>query len=271
MINKLAFIGAGSMSEAIISGVLKAGFVESEQIIVTNKNNQERLERLEQIYQIKSETNKQTAIQQADIIILSMKPYDLKVALTEIRTYLKRNQLIITVIAGVATDYIMELVGKEMPIVRVMPNTSASIGLSATAISLGRYATADHLEIVNQLFQTIGTTVVVDEEAMHTVTSISGSGPAYIYYLVEAMEKAAMDSGLDYDVAKKLISQTVIGAGQMLKSSGEPANVLRRKITSKAGTTEAGIAALNKYDFQKTVIECVKSARDRSIELGKME
>ncbi|WP_373894408.1 pyrroline-5-carboxylate reductase [Virgibacillus natechei] len=268
MNKKIAFIGAGSMAEAIISGIMKAEILHKEQIIVTNKSNQERVEQLQQKYDIRCMMDKEQVAYEADIIILATKPHDLKTAVDSMKGYIKPNQLIISVIAGISTDHISNLVEGDFPVVRTMPNTSATIGHSATAISAGKFATEEHLEQAEELFQTIGTTTVVDEADMHTVTGISGSGPAYIYYLVEAMEKAAVEVGLDQEIARKLVTQTVVGAGEMLQHSGESASTLRRKITSPAGTTAAGIEALDQHHFEETIKQCVRSARERSMELG---
>ena len=269
MFNKIAFIGAGSMAEAIISGLIKKELLQADQIFVTNRNNQERLDHLHKHYQVQAIQDKETVINNADIIILSMKPNDVKSAIDPIKAYIKSNQLIISVVAGISIEYISEIIDKSIPVVRAMPNTSASIGFSATAIAKGKDVEDKHLKMSESLFKTIGTTTMIDEKDMHIVTGVSGSGPAYVYYLVEAMEKAAIEAGLDQSIAKSLITQTVIGAGEMLKHSGKSAEVLRKNITSPAGTTEAGIETLVKYDFQTAVIECVKNAKDRSIELGK--
>ncbi|OZU89485.1 pyrroline-5-carboxylate reductase [Virgibacillus indicus] len=271
MNKKIAFIGAGSMAEAIISGIVKSGILTKEQILVTNKSNRERLENIKSKYDVQCILDKEEVIREADIVILATKPYDLKDSVESIKEFLQPEQLVFSVIAGISTDYITALIGNNNPVVRAMPNTSATIGYSATAISAGKYASDEHLIQAEELFATIGTTAIVDEDDMHTVTGISGSGPAYIYYLVEAMEKAALEAGFDKETAMELITQTVRGAGQMLKESGESAAVLRKKITSPAGTTEAGIETLNKYDFEKTIMECVKSASNRSVELGKNE
>lgn len=271
MSKKLAFIGAGSMAEAIISGIVKAEILKKGKIVATNKSNRERLERLEEKYQIQPLMDKEEVILNTDIIILSTKPHDLKDAVESIKAYIQPEQLIISVIAGISTDYISDLIGNHAPVVRAMPNTSATISHSATAISAGKYATNEHLGEAEALFNTIGTTTIVNEADMHTVTGISGSGPAYIYYMVEAMERAAMDAGLDKSTAMDLITQTVVGAGEMLKQSGDTAADLRKKITSPAGTTHAGIEVLKKHDFQQIVMECVESARERSMELGKMD
>ncbi len=271
VVNKVCFVGAGSMAESIISGILKSGFLTNHQIFVTNKSNQERLARLQQRYDINETTDKQQAIEDADIIIFATKPYDIEEAIDQVKTHIQSGQLIISVVAGISTAYIHQKIGKTAPIIRAMPNTSASIGFSATAITAGENTGQEHLELAEILFNTIGYTTIVDEADMHAVTSISGSGPAYFYYVVEAMEKAAIEAGLDENIAKALITQTIVGAGEMLQNTGEPANILREKITSPGGTTQAAIETLDRDDFQQTIMKCVRSARDRSIELGEKE
>lgn len=268
MLKKISFMGAGSMAESIIAGILNRDFLTKEQIFVTNRNNQERLDTLQESYQIQVIKDKQEVITDADIVMLSMKPHDMEAAIGSIKQHIQPNQLIVSVVAGVSSDDISDLFGKEVPVIRAMPNTSVAIGASATAVSKGKHATEEHINAVIELFNTIGTVTVVNEADMHTVTGISGSGPAYIYYFVEAMEKAAVDAGLDKEVAKDLITQTVVGAGEMLKHSGQTAGELRKNITSPGGTTQSGLEALAFNDFQEAVIECVKSARERSIELG---
>ncbi|GAB3808427.1 pyrroline-5-carboxylate reductase [Virgibacillus kimchii] len=268
MDKKVAFIGAGSMAEAIISGIIYKDLLSSDQIAVANKNNRERLKRLEEKYQIRIMQNKEAEVTAADIVVLSTKPYDLKEAILSVKPYIRPEQIIISVIAGISTDEITALIGKDNPVIRAMPNTSASIGFSATALSAGTYASEHHLHEAEALFTGIGATAIVDEQDMHIVTGISGSGPAYFYYMVEAMEDAAVDSGLSKETARLLITQTIIGAGEMLKQSEEPAADLRRKIMSPAGTTEAGISALDKNNFQQIIRDCVTSAKNRSMELG---
>ncbi|WP_164670579.1 pyrroline-5-carboxylate reductase [Virgibacillus doumboii] len=268
MDKKVAFIGAGSMAEAIISGIVHQEILRKEQIVVTNKSDKERIDRLKRRYQIQSIQDKEKVAADADIVILATKPYDLEPAVQSIQAYLKPDQLIISVIAGISTEYITSLIGSNAPVIRAMPNTSASIGYSATALSAGKFAGDEHMAEAQALFESIGSTVMVDEADMHTVTGVSGSGPAYIYYFVEAMEQAAVEAGLDKETAKALVAQTVVGAGEMLKQTGEAAGDLREKVTSPGGTTQAGLEALAADGFQDAIKNCVKSARERSIELG---
>lgn len=268
---KIAFIGAGSMAEAIISGMISKEFIENKQIWVTNKDNQARLTEIKEKHGVSISQEKEAVLSGAEVIILSTKPYDVENAIKSITPYLTENQLLMSVIAGVSTAQITEMIGKDVPVVRAMPNTSASIGYSATAISQGEFASKEDMMIAERLFTSIGTVNVVKEAQMHIVTGISGSGPAYIYYLVEAMEEAAIQEGLDSVTAIELITQTIIGAGMMLNTSDLPVDVLRENVTSPKGTTEAGLKALAEHDFKEAVIACVKSATNRSKELGKKE
>lgn len=268
---KITFIGAGSMAEAIVSGIINKQFMKSEQIWITNKDNQARLDEMKEKYQISISQDKKEVLSEANIIVLSTKPHDIESAIKSLLPYLTKDQLVMSVVAGISTRQIAQLTNQNTPVIRAMPNTSASIGYSATAISQGEFATTNDLQIAKQLFAAIGTVNVVEEKDMHIVTAISGSGPAYLYYLTEALEEAAVQEGLDAKTAKELITQTIIGAGNMLKTSELPVNVLRENVTSPQGTTEAGLKALEKNNFKEALIACVESATNRSKELGQKE
>lgn len=268
-IKKVSFIGAGSMAEAIIEGLINKQVVNSEQIFVTNKENVARLTELADKFHINTSTNREDVISDADVIFIATKPYDVKQAVADIKEKIKQNQLLISVVAGISTELIAETVGKSVPVIRSMPNTSAAVGYSATAITKGRFATEEDLIIAKNLFEAIGTVSVVEEDHMHIVTALSGSGPAYVYYLVEAMEQIAQNEGLDKATAKQLIVQTVIGAGEMMKQTDESVITLRENVTSPNGTTAAGIKTLKEYQFKDAVMTCVERAKKRSVELGK--
>lgn len=268
MINKIAFIGAGSMAEAIIAGIIQNELLQSENVFVANRSNTKRLTELNEKYQITGTTDKELAIKDAAAIVISPKPNDIEVALEELKDIIQPGQLVISVVAGVSSQQISSILGKEVAVIRAMPNTSATIGQSATGLSKGAFATDEQVVVAKKIFTEIGTVVVIDEAEMHTLTAISGSGPAYIYYLVEAMEEAAQAGGLEAQLAKDLVIQTLIGAGEMLKASNDPAGELRRKVTSPNGVTAAGIETLSEYKFQEAIKACVKSAAHRSFELG---
>ncbi|ARZ64246.1 pyrroline-5-carboxylate reductase [Bacillus thuringiensis serovar brasilensis] len=268
-IQNISFLGAGSIAEAIIGGLLHANVVKGEQITVSNRSNETRLQELHNKYGVKGTHNKKELLTNTNILFLAMKPKDVAEALTPFKEDIHNNLLIVSLLAGVSTHSIRDLLQKDVPIIRAMPNTSAAILKSATAISPSKHATAEHIQTAIALFETIGLVSVVEEEDMHAVTALSGSGPAYIYYVVEAMEAAAKKIGLKEDVAKSLILQTMIGAAEMLKASEKHPSILRKEITSPGGTTEAGIEVLQEHKFQQALISCITQAAQRSHNLGK--
>lgn len=264
----IAFIGAGSMAESIIAGLISERIVAPSQLIATNRQDEERLKRLEQHYGIKTTVNKEEAVAHANLIVLAMKPKDIESAMKAIRSYTSEKQLFISVLAGISTSYITELLGHHAPVIRTMPNTSAKVGESATAISAGAYATEQEIQLACALFSAIGTVIVVPEEQLDAVTGLAGSGPAYIYYLVEAMEKAATEIGLDEEVGKELVIQTLIGAAKRLSTTSKTAEELYTQVMSPGGTTEAGLQVLAENHFQDAIVACIKRATERSKELG---
>jgi pyrroline-5-carboxylate reductase len=267
-INKIAFVGAGSIAEAIIAGLLESRFLNADQITVSNRSNMERLFYLQQTYDVTVTQNKQQLIEGADLIFFVMKPKDVVEAMSSVGEYITEQQLVVSLMAGVSTSSITHLLQKNTPIIRAMPNTSAAILKSATAISPSIHAKEEHIQLVKEVFETVGLVTVVKEEQMHAITGLSGSGPAYIYYVVEAMEQAAREIGLDEQTGKALILQTMIGAAEMLKSTTKHPSVLRKEITSPGGTTQAGIEALQSYEFQQALVQCIVKAAERSRELG---
>ncbi|MGE6588771.1 pyrroline-5-carboxylate reductase ProI [Bacillus mycoides] len=265
----ISFLGAGSIAEAIIGGLLNANVVKGEHVTVSNRSNETRLQELHKKYGVKGTHNKKELLADANILFLAMKPKDVAEAVIPLKEYINNDLLIISLLAGVSTHSIRNLLQKDVPIIRAMPNTSAAILKSATAISLSEHTTEEHIRTATSLFETIGLVSVVEEEDMHAITALSGSGPAYIYYVVEALEEAAKKIGLKEDVAKSLILQTMIGSAEMLKASEKHPSILRKEITSPGGTTEAGIEVLKEHNFQQALISCITQATKRSHDLGK--
>ncbi|MDA7027051.1 pyrroline-5-carboxylate reductase [Bacillus sp. CLL-7-23] len=263
---RIVFIGAGSMAESMIKGLIKSGTLTPKQITATNKSNKARLKELHDVYEINTEQDIGQAVAQFDTIVLAVKPKDAAESIEKIQPYLHKEQLIISILAGISIDTIQHFTRKKLPIVRAMPNTSASIQKSATAFTAGPYVTEEQIDEVTNLFHTIGSVTMVEETALDAVTAVAGSGPAFVYRFVEALEKSARELGLDELTAKQLIIDMIIGAAQMLESGKEPA-LLRKEITSPGGTTEAGIRVLHELQFEKTVITCVKEAAKRSAEM----
>jgi pyrroline-5-carboxylate reductase len=265
---KIAIIGAGSMSEALISGMIDNQFIESKNIWITNRRNSSRLAELREKYNISTTYNLEELLTATSLIILAMKPKDVGAAMERIKSHLTKNTLLVSVLAGVSIQTFEELAGNTFAIVRAMPNTSATIGKSATAIACNQNTTIEQVEIVKRMFETIGLTRFIEEVHLDAVTGLSGSGPAYFYYLVEAMEKSAVEIGLEPKLAKELIVQTLLGTAEMLTKSEKPSHELRREVTSPGGTTEAGIRILEQHQVQEAFIQCIKQATNQSKKLG---
>lgn len=264
----IAFIGAGSMAEAIIAGLIAKEIVAPAQIIATNEQNEERLRSLKETYGIQVSRDKQEIMLKADIVVLAMKPKQVDEGIAAIKQYSSEKQLVISVLAGISTAYLSELLGHSAPVIRTMPNTSAKVGESATGMSAGEFATEADVALAASLFEAVGTVTVVPEEKLDAVTGVAGSGPAYIYYLVEAMEQAAQQIGLEEQEGKELIIQTLHGAVKRLSTTSKSAQQLYKEVMSPGGTTEAGLKVLSEQHFQEAIISCIKRATERSKELG---
>ena len=267
---KIVFVGAGAMAEAILCGLLNKKIVKPGQITVTNHNDRFRLHELAYNFGVVANPEeKYKFIQEGDILILAMKPKDVKAALNEIREWTNPKQLIISVVAGISTSYISHLLGHEAPVIRTMPNTSAIVGLSFTGICAGRFATREHLQLAREIFESIGQVLITEEEKLDAITGVAGSGPAYVYYLVESMIKGAIEVGLEPKEARNMVLQTIIGAATMLKETGEDPAYLREKLTRPNGTTQAGLDTLREYRFEEAIKACIQAATRRSEQLGK--
>jgi len=256
------------MAEAIISGALENGALKKEEVYATNHSNKNRLQQLEELYGIGTGYELAELLKESEVIILAMKPKDAEAGLKMIRPYVSSSSLVISVLAGIPIHFIERELGTACAVIRAMPNTSAAVSKSATGIALNEHVTDEQKQIALALFSSIGMAKIVDEQQLDAVTGLSGSGPAYIYYVVEAMEKAAEEIGLEKEVSKPLIIQTLLGAAEMLSVSDGKARELRKAITSPGGTTEAGIKVLEDHKIQETFIECIKEATAQSKRLG---
>jgi pyrroline-5-carboxylate reductase len=264
---KFFFIGAGSMGEALIQGWVKKEVVEPKEIVVSNRSNLDRLNFLRNTYGVEILAN-YDELQSAEMIILAMKPKDVQEAMNVISPYLHPSTSILSILAGISIETIEQGLGAR-PIARAMPNTSATIGLSATGISFNSLVDTSTKERFLSLLEAVGLVMEVEEDQLHAITALSGSGPAYLYYLIEAFEKVGEEFGLPKDVVRALMIQTVAGSAAMLKYVKEEPEALRRKVTSPGGTTEAGIASLDRMNFTESIAACIRSAEQRSRELAK--
>ncbi|MRN53326.1 pyrroline-5-carboxylate reductase [Paenibacillus monticola] len=269
--HNIVFYGAGSMAEAIVRGMISRSVVSSDNIIMLNRSGSERLAELRSRYGVigSNDSGQKTEyLRNAPVIVLAMKPKDAAEALRSLGPILSANQLIVSVIAGLSIRTIQGLLGTQQPIVRTMPNTSSSIGLGATGISFSKQVDENGRRLALNIFEAVGLTTVIDEERMETLTGISGSGPAYIYYMMEAMIAAGIRGGLPVEQSTELTVQTVLGAARMVQQTGETPAALRKKVTSPNGSTQAALEVLDKGEFFETVIAAVNRCAERSREMG---
>jgi len=264
----IGFIGAGVMAEAIVSGLLKGDMLKPGALIAGDPN-RERLEYFKNKFKIRGAGNAELA-EQADIIILAVKPNVLPNVLAQTGGSFRREQLLISIAAGISTSSIEAQIAEETPVVRVMPNTPCLVNQGASALCAGRYADSSHLEIAKMIFEAVGVTVIVDESLMDVVTGLSGSGPAYVFMVIESLIEGAVRIGLPGDIARVLAAQTVLGAAQLVLESGEHPAVLKGKVTTPGGTTAAGLYALERGGARTAILDAVAEAAKRSQELNKL-
>jgi len=265
------FLGAGSMAEALIRGITESGLLPPERVTAANRRSAGRLRELSARYGIRpafSEEEKIEALARADVVVLGMKPKDAAEAIVALRPHLAPRHLIVSVIAGLSIGVIQNLLGRKQPVVRTMPNTSSQVGLGATGIAFSPEVGAEDRERALALFRAVGLAAVVEEDLLDAVTAVSGSGPAYIYYMMEAMMEAAARLGLSPEAARELTVQTVRGAAEMVRLTGEEPAELRRRVTSPGGTTQEAIETLERLGFREAVIQAMERAARRAGELG---
>lgn len=265
----LGFFGAGKMTKAILDGLVEKQKVKREKLFIINHHNQKRLSQLANQYQLKPDQIQKENVIRADIIILAVKPADLFDLLKEFGPKFHKGQCVISVAAGIHLECIETFLQDEVAVIRTMPNTSSSIGLSATALAAGKWASEQDIKLAKQIFSSIGMVLTIEEKLIDAVTGLSGSGPAYFYYLVEAMEAAGVKAGLSEKDARKLTLQTILGAAHMLCDTGQEAKKLRQAVTSPNGTTMAALNTLREYRFEEAIEQAVRKATERSAEMGK--
>ena len=265
---KLIFIGAGSMAEAMISGIIHGQKIPKKYITVTNRSNTDRLSQLANAYGINVVPREKVNLDQYDIIFLAMKPKDAENALQSIRNSLQSHQLIVSVLAGIKTSFIEQNLPMESQVIRIMPNTSSMIGASTTAISPGKHTSDQNLNLCSELLHCIGEVYVIPEDMMDLFTGIAGSGPAYFYYLMEQMEIEAINGGLTEELSRQIIAQTLLGAAKMVQECNETPATLQKNVTSPNGTTAAGLEALITNGGGKAIAKAIKQAAARSKEIS---
>ena len=261
----IGILGAGKMGEALISGLLRAGRHPSGVLAVVRRA--ERAAALTDSYGI-SVVSAAEAAKTADTLVITVKPQDMTALLDEIAPHVPADRLIISVAAGIPTSMIERRLGADVPVVRVMSNTPVLVDEAMSVISAGRHAREEHLRRAEELLRPVGKVARIPESQQDAATALSGSGPAYVYFLVEAMVDAGILLGMPRGTALEMVIQAVYGAATMLRETGEHPVILREAVTSPAGTTISAIRELEKHGVRAAFLAAIEAARDRGAELG---
>ncbi|WP_214409962.1 pyrroline-5-carboxylate reductase [Sphaerisporangium fuscum] len=261
----IAILGTGKMGEALLSGLLRAGVRPGE--IMATARREERAQALRERHGVQVVSNIDAA-KTADTLILAVKPQDMGNLLTEIAPHVPAGKLVVTVAAGITTSFVESRLGDEVPVVRVMSNTPVLVDEAMSVISAGAHASEKHLKHTEDLLKPVGKVLRIPESQQDAATALSGSGPAYFFYLVEAMVDAGILLGMPRAAALDMVIQSIVGAATMLRDSGEHPVILREAVTSPGGTTISAIAELERHRVRAAFLAAIEAARDRSRQLA---
>jgi len=261
----IAILGAGKMGEALISGLLRAGRSPAGVLAVVRRP--DRATALRESYGI-GVVGAAEAAKTADTLVITVKPQDMTGLLSEIAPHVPADRLVISVAAGITTSRIENLLGVPLPVVRVMSNTPVLVDEAMSVISAGPHAGEEHLRRAEELLRPVGKVLRIPESQQDAATALSGSGPAYVYFLVEAMVDAGILLGMPRGTALEMVTQAVFGAATMLRESGEHPVILREAVTSPGGTTISAIRELERHGVRAAFLAAIEAARDRGAELG---
>ena len=262
---KIGFVGAGNMGQAILKGLITSGFSKDDLLAVTKTL--ESSKKISQVFKVNASNNIKT-IKDCDVVFLGVKPQNIGEVLPEIKISLKNNALLISLAVGIKTESIEKIFDNKVKVIRAMPNTPALVGKGVTGLAKGANATENDLEVAQKLFFSIGKVVVVDENLIDVVAAASGSGPAYYFYVTEAITQAAIELGLSKDVAQVLVNNTFIGSSHLFENSNEDVSDLRKKVTSPKGTTLAALENLDQNNFNEIWKDALTAAIKRAKEIS---
>jgi pyrroline-5-carboxylate reductase len=257
----VAILGAGVMGETLLSGLIRAGR-RADDLLVGEKRSERALE-LQERYGVRTVGNVEAA-QKAETVVLVVKPQDMDDLLNEIAAVVHPGQLVVSLAAGITTAFIESRLPEGAAVVRVMPNTAALVDEGMAAISRGSHCDEEHLVEAESLLASVGRVIRVPEHQLDAVTAVSGSGPAYIFFVVESMIEAGVHLGLPRGTAAELVVQTVVGSAKLLRETGEHPTVLRERVTSPGGTTAAAVRELEDHKVRAAFLTALEAARDRS-------
>lgn len=264
---RVAILGTGKMGGILLQAFLKNNLLGPDQIFAT-VHHAERAQALSVQYGIEMTTDNLAAASQADVILLGVKPVQVPALIEQIRPTLSAKKMVLSIAASVKTRSIEDAAGCDLAVIRAMPNTPAMLAAGITALCAGRFVSEEQMAIAQRIFQTVGRTVVVDEKHMDAVTGLSGSGPAFLYIIIEALAEAGVNVGLPRDVATLLAAQTTLGSARMVLETGYHPALLKDAVTTPAGCTVDGILELEEGGLRVTLIKAVKRATQRARELA---
>jgi pyrroline-5-carboxylate reductase len=263
----LAILGTGRMGEALLGGLLRSGWARPQQVVCTVRG-AERARALIETYGVRATTDSPLAAAEADVLLLAVKPQNMRALLESISPKVHPRQTVVSVAAGVPTAVIEALLPEGVPVVRVMSNVPVQVDEAMSAIAPGRHARAEHLAVAEAVLGHVGRVVHLAEEHLDAVTALSGSGPAYFFLLAEAMIDAGILLGLSRDVSSELVIQTMVGSAKMLRDTGRHPVELREAVTSPGGTTIAAIRVLEEQRVRAAFLNAIEAAKRRSEELA---
>ncbi|GII02233.1 pyrroline-5-carboxylate reductase [Planobispora takensis] len=261
----IAILGTGKMGEALLSGLLRAGFKPGD--VIATARRAERAEALRERYGVRVLSNPEAA-KSAETIILAVKPQDMASLLAEIAPHVPQDRLVISAAAGITTAFVESHLSGETAVVRVMSNTPVLVDEAMSVISAGSHASEEHLKRTEDLLRPVGKVLRIPESQQDAATALSGSGPAYFFYLVEAMVDAGILLGMPRAAALDMVTQSIVGAAIMLRDSGEHPVILREAVTSPGGTTISAIAELERHSVRAAFLAAIEAARNRGRELA---
>jgi pyrroline-5-carboxylate reductase len=265
---RVAILGTGKMGGILLQAFLKNNLVSPDQIFAT-VHHPDRAQALSAQFGVEVTTDNLAAAQHADVILLGVKPIQVPGVMEQIKPALSPDKLVLSFAASVTTQSIEEAAGHDLGVIRAMPNTPAMLAAGITALCAGRFVSEEEMAIAQRIFQTVGRTVVVDEKHMDAVTGLSGSGPAFLYIIIEALAEAGVNVGLPRDIATLLAAQTTLGSARMVLETGYHPALLKDAVTTPAGCTVDGILELEEGGLRVTLIKAVKRATQRAKELAR--
>ncbi len=265
---RLGFIGAGNMAGALIRGLVDSRRYAAHELAASDADSA-RLDAIAGETGIHIYSNNPALVRDCTAVVLAVKPQVLGGVLAEIQDHVEKDLLVISIAAGIPLSRIQEGLKRDLPLIRVMPNTPALIGRGMSALAPGERVTQEHVEIARAVFEAVGETLVVEESMMNAVTAVSGSGPGYLFRIMEALVEAGEGVGFEREEAARLVVHMVLGAAHLAAESDKGLAELREMVTSPGGTTAAGLAVMEERNLAEILVTAVRAARDRAVELGK--